>query len=62
MTFLKKLDPFMLIALFPFGLFLAFATLTVVTRDTVYLYLAVPLFITAAAFGIMGFFRRSPGE
>jgi len=60
--FIKKLDPFTVIALFPFGLFLAFTTVTLVTRDTVYLYLAAPLFIVAAAFGTMGYFRRSPGE
>lgn len=59
---LQQLDPFTLIALFPAGLFLIFATLTLVTRDTVYLYLAVPLFVVALAFGLMGHFRRSPGE
>lgn len=62
MTFLKKLDPFTVIALFPAGMFLVFATLTLVTRDTVYLYLAAPLFIVALTFGIMGHFRTPGGD
>ena len=62
MNFFRKLDPFTVIALFPGGLFIVFATLTLVTRDTVYLYLATPLFIVALAFGLMGHFRRPAGE
>ena len=62
MTFFRKLDPFTVIALFPAGLFVVFATLTLVTRDTVYLFLAAPLFIVALTFGIMGHFRKPGGH
>ena len=62
MHYFKKFDPFTVIALFPATLFVIFSVLTLVTRDTVYLFLAGPTFIVALTFGLMGHFRKSPGE